>query len=338
MQAVSEPGSAPSPRHIPTPHDRLFKILFGDPERAADFLQMHLPDEIRRILSDKPPVLLDGNFVDETLSLRQSDLLYRVELRGGKEAFVYVLLEHMSKQDPRTPIRLATYILRVWDRHAEITPDGRLLLRPIIPLVIYNGPRRWNVPQSLIDLVDLDGGPLRELLRGFSYLVADLGHMSDRSLARGQELRAGILAMIHAYRRPPAARILVRILRLLPDGSSLEAAVVEFIVSVYSIKREELESAAREAKPKRWEAMMDTIAEQWLKEGEARGMELGMARGEARTRSAILVRLLKLRFGRLPAVVRKRIDGASQDQLDTWLDAVLDAPELEAVFTKAARD
>ena len=96
---------------------------------------------------------------------------------------------------------------------------------------------------------------------------------------------------------------------------------------VIRIQPEELESAAREAKPKRWEAMMNTIAEQWLKEGEARG--------EARTRSAILVRLLKRRFGRLPAGVRKRIDGASQDQLDTWLDAVLDAPEWEAVFRKS---
>ena len=327
MQAVSEPGSAQSSRYIATPHDRLFKKLLGDPERAADVLQMHLPDEIRRILSDKPPVLPDGNYIDETLGLRQNDLLYRVELRGGKKAFVYVLLEHLSNQDLRTPLRLATYILRIWDRHAETTPDGRLLLRPVISLVIYHGPRRLNVPQSLSDLVDLDDGPLRELLRGMHYLVVDLGHVSEGSLARGRELRAGVLAMIYAYRRPPAARILVRILRLLLDGSSLEAAVVDFIVSVCSIKREDLESAAREVKPKRWESMMDTIAEQWLKEGEARG--------EARARSAILSRQLRHRFGRLPAGVRKRIDGASEDQLDTWLDAVLDAPELEAVFRRA---
>ena len=103
---------------------------------------------------------------------------------------------------------------------------------------------------------------------------------------------------------------------------------MEHIVSVYSIEPEDLASAARKAKPERWEAMMGTIAEQWLKEGEARG--------EARTRTAIFARLLEHRFGPLPARVRKRIDGASQKQLDAWLDNVLDAPNLKAVFRKVA--
>ncbi len=75
---------------------------------------------------------------------------------------------------------------------------------------------------------------------------------------------------------------------------------------------------------------MGTIAERWLKEGEARG--------EARTRTAILARQLEHRFGPLPAGVRKRIDGATQEQLDTWLDTVLDAPELQTVFSNASGD
>ena len=68
-----EPGT--SSRSLPTPHDRLFKLLLSDPVRAEDFLHMHLPVDIRKLLSDKPPVLVDGSFVDKKLGLRQSDLL-----------------------------------------------------------------------------------------------------------------------------------------------------------------------------------------------------------------------------------------------------------------------
>lgn len=142
MQDDSDHGTGPASRNLPTPHDRLFKLLLSDPVRAADFLHMHLLVAIRKLLGDKPPVLVDGSFVDETLGLRQSDLLYRVELCTGREAFVYVPLEHLSKPDPRIPLRLSTYILRIRERHAESTPDGCLLLPPVILFVITTAKER----------------------------------------------------------------------------------------------------------------------------------------------------------------------------------------------------
>ena len=80
---------------------------------------------------------------------------------------------------------------------------------------------------------------------------------------------------------------------------------------------------------------MGTVAETWTKQaqaegkarGEARGRAEGLAEGEAKS----LTRLLERRFGPLPRPVRDRIAAASLEQLDTWLDAILDAPSLEAV-------
>jgi hypothetical protein len=45
-----------------------------------------------------------------------------------------------------------------------------------------------------------------------------------------------------------------------------------------------------------------------------------------------LTRLLTRRFGPLPEWVAPRVQQASATQLDTWLDRVLDAPTLEAIF------
>ena len=72
MQASPDRESEPATDKPPTPHDALFKVLLGHPDRAAEFLQMHLPKRIRKLLSDAPPVLLDGHYVDEMLRYSQS--------------------------------------------------------------------------------------------------------------------------------------------------------------------------------------------------------------------------------------------------------------------------
>ncbi len=81
---------------------------------------------------------------------------------------------------------------------------------------------------------------------------------------------------------------------------------------------------------------MGTAAQVWFEQGEARGEARGKAAGitEGRTegKSETLARLLERRFGPPPDEVRSRIAGAGLEQLDRWLDAVLDAPTLDAVF------
>lgn len=57
-------------------------------------------------------------------------------------------------------------------------------------------------------------------------------------------------------------------------------------------------------------------------------IEKGKLEGE----SLALQRLLSKRFGPLPAGVLARIDSATPDQIESWLDAVLDAPTLEVIF------
>ena len=62
-----------------------------------------------------------------------------------------------------------------------------------------------------------------------------------------------------------------------------------------------------------------------------------ISRGEVRGRASVLNRLLERRFGSIPATVRKRVRSAAGDELDAWLDAVLEAPTLEAVFEGTPR-
>ena len=72
-----------------------------------------------------------------------------------------------------------------------------------------------------------------------------------------------------------------------------------------------------------------------LAEGLASGERLGMARGEqlgiAKGESKTLTKILELRFGHLPEAIRARI-ASDASTLDLWVDRVVDAASLDAVF------
>ena len=88
------------------------------------------------------------------------------------------------------------------------------------------------------------------------------------------------------------------------------------------------------------ETPVGTIAESLLRQGEERGLAegevLGLAKGEergmAKGKAETLARLLERRFGTLPGNIRHRVATADPVQVDTWLDALLDAPDLGSVF------
>ena len=48
--------------------------------------------------------------------------------------------------------------------------------------------------------------------------------------------------------------------------------------------------------------------------------------------AAVLERQLILRFGPLSGVTRAQLDGAPPEQLVHWVDRILDAPTIDAVF------
>jgi hypothetical protein len=60
-----------------------------------------------------------ASFVDEALQWRYSDLLFTAPL-DGRDAYVYLLVEHQSSLDPLMAFRMLRYVTRIWD-----PPTGR---------------------------------------------------------------------------------------------------------------------------------------------------------------------------------------------------------------------
>lgn len=317
------------------PHDALFRALLDDQQRAAALLRDYLPAEIAAQLSEDLPVPVEGTFIDELLQETQSDRLFEVRLRSGRPALIYALLEHKSVPDARTPLQLLGYMVRIWNARGGTSKDALLRLPPIIPLVFYHGRRTWTVPRSVLDCIEMDE-ELEPFVRSLRYELHDLGSIAFDALSRDDSVRAVLAALTCRLLEDELAERLRAIFALLPDGSQLETQVLGYIVSTVEMTVPVLTEALRKAKPDRWEAMMSTVAEEWIKRGEARGKQLGLmegeARGEARGKAALLLRLIERRFGPAPETVRARISAADSADLDAWADSAIDAPSLDDVF------
>ena len=75
------------------------------------------------------------------------------------------------------------------------------------------------------------------------------------------------------------------------------------------------------------------IAEEERLEGMQIGLQEGRQEGRQEAESLVLQRLLVKRFGALPKDKKAAIAVASIEQLEIWLDRVLDAESLENVFS-----
>lgn len=60
--------------------------------------------------------------------------------------------------------------------------------------------------------------------------------------------------------------------------------------------------------------------------------EKGLAEGRARDAAEALARVLEKRFGVVPPLLRERIFAANFVQIEAWVERVVDAPDLQAVF------
>ena len=69
-------------------------------------------------------------------------------------------------------------------------------LPPIIPMVVYNGGQRWNVPDGIAEMIQAGQGPSElSYLPGERYILRNLVELPLESLSSDPGLKAGFVAM-----------------------------------------------------------------------------------------------------------------------------------------------
>lgn len=166
-----------------TPHDRLFKSTFSQPEHAIELLRSLLPADIAQHLDFATLRVESGSFIDEKLRTRFSDLLFSIRI-AGRRAYLYVLCEHQSRTERFMCLRLLRYVTDIWTEHLKKHTRARYL-PVVIPIVVHHGKRGWTAPVGLRDLYDAPPEVVEAVLPfvpNFRFVLDDLAPQSDEAL------------------------------------------------------------------------------------------------------------------------------------------------------------
>jgi predicted transposase/invertase (TIGR01784 family) len=320
-------------RPIPNPHDTFFRRLFGRPEVAAEFFRLYLPPEVVAELDLSKVKLEDASFVDEKLREHFSDLLFRVGLKRGGEAYVYLLLEHKSAPDERVALQLLRYVAQAWDRLPAPLPL-------IVPVVVYHGAAPWRVDKSLSGLFDpaVRGTVWRRYLPDFEYYLCDLSRYSDEELKGAEGLAAALKLLKHIFRSDLPEKlpeVFIETVRDLPEERARDQVrtMVSYLTESERVSEVQISEALLTAKTEggRMETVFDRLEKELIQRCLLQGREEGRKEGAA---ELVLIQLrrqvgkldqeIEGQVRALPVAKLKRLgesllDFESQDDLEKWL-------------------
>ena len=276
---------------IHQPHDRIFRAVFSNADEAAGLLQTALPSAIRDHFDWTTLTPLDGSFVDDEMRGSQSDLLYQIEhIETGQPISMYLLFEHQSSPDPWMRFRLLKYCCRIWETDHRHDPESSEL-RPIVPVVFYQGPRGWTYSTEFADLFP-------EAIRSwqwvprFKHELLDQTALEPEAVAGGVKGRITQLLMMAAFNRHVEAALqltaqLVLSLHASDDSNEFR----QFFVYLMATQDREVIERFRERLQRRGleqggEIM--TYAQELLAEGEAKGEVKGRIKGRVEVVEGLL--------------------------------------------------
>ena len=175
---------------INNPHDKFFKSSMSNHRVAKAFMQQHLPTSILSVTDLSTLELQKESYVDERLSQKITDILYRAKIKD-RDGYLYILTEHQSRPEPMMPFRLLDYTCQIMRHHVEDLDQH--VLPVVVPLVFYNGSKKYSHSTDIFDLFGESELLARQLLFKPFHLI-DLSQIPDDTLK--ENAWAGVLGFM----------------------------------------------------------------------------------------------------------------------------------------------
>ena len=300
---------------ISSPHDKFIRNLLSSPEISRDFFSNYLPDAVLKRIDAASIRPVKGSFIDRELREHFSDLLCKADTTDGRPGYIYCLLEHKSYPDRLVAFQLLRVMVKIWSgdlrkfrkrkkkaEKAGQSPPRPFRFAPVVPIVLYHGESKWNVPENFHALFDMDD-ELKFCVPNFRFPVADLSEYDDDQIKGEVMLRVALLLMKYIFSDELAER-LPGILGLLRDLASrntglefLETIILYLAKGTNKLTERKLGEALQKALPDLGGDAMTTLAEKWFQEGEKKGEEKGEEKGEKRAFLEMIETGLRLKFG-----------------------------------------
>jgi hypothetical protein len=183
-------------------------------------------------------------------------------------------------------------------------------LPPVLPIVLYNGQKRWTAATDLKDLLEAAPAGLEPYQPRIRYLLIDEGRYTDETLS---SLDRNLVAALFRLEKGWPPNVLLNVLTALldwlrdPQQESLRHAFTEWLKRVWSQPRLEKFSQADWSKANSLLEVHDMLAErinEWSEQLIQQGLQQGLQQGRTEEREKalatarqLLMDMSRLRFG-----------------------------------------
>ncbi len=278
--------------HQLSPHDALFKRFMSDIEIARDFLDIHLPDNVKVNCNLNTLAMTSGSFIDHELRQYCSDMLYSLNTGSGI-GYIYCLIEHQSSPDKLMAFRLHRYSIAAMHRHLE---QGNDKLPLVIPLLFYHGktspyPYSMNwldcfydpiLAQSIYSrdypLVDITTVPDKDILthRRVALLELVQKHIRSRDML---DIRISIADLVDRWKLPADLFRSLMYYIFERGNTSTPAILLNEIANKTQAHQEDLMTVAQYLRKQGFEMGIKQGHQGGYKQGIEKGMEQGLEQG-----------------------------------------------------------
>lgn len=276
-------------KNINNIHDKYVRESFSDPHRAAASLQTILPNDLKGLLNFTTLEVLQESYVDEALSEYFSDLVFEIQLHSpsDKKIAVSLLFEHKSKPDKNVLMQVGFYLFAHYHKCIlEKTP-----LIPVIPIIYYQGKRKWKVPK-LTNLFDKYPLAIQNYMPEINHIFVALHQVPDETLLAMQNTMMAVSMITQKWRHNPIkmASDIIRVFTLFQnefeDRNFLQQTFV-YMLSASDVKPEDVKKIIESIPSTIKEDIMTTyarIAQENIQIGEQigiqKGEQIGIQKGE----------------------------------------------------------
>jgi hypothetical protein len=350
---ITDPNLTTAPLDVREFDDRAVRWLLEPPENMRGVFKI-LAEQLGDRMDFSRMELLPASLIPAALRERRADLLVRVPFRSPEmvephEVIVFVLSEHLSKQDDLLPFWLLYDMVLIWEKQVRSwrkskTRKARQKLSPIIPVVIYTGEPEWKIPAALDHLMAL-AGLLTEFTPRFGFLQLNVPAATREDLARHpigmvlEMLQKGAVqselemetALVEAVGRVHELRE--------RDRDAWERVIMILYLLMYHRRSPDegarLSERLERALDEREGAMgiVETLASTLIEKGKNLGIDEGRREGKRegiRDGARRMARLVvEQKFGALRPTAVRRLNAMSLSQLDALARAVPDARSLD---------
>jgi len=278
-------------------YDKGYKYLLSIKKNFMEFMKIFVKVSWDEEITEEDIELMDKEFITVDFEKRESDLIYRIK-KGEKEAY-FLLLEIQSKVDRKMAYRLINYIVEIWRKCEK--KKGKFTLPKVIPCVLYNGKRSWNVPLELRELYE-DIEEYNEYLVNFKYILIDIHRYDPKYL-----LECGnVISSAFYFDSSKKENLEERLKNLTKSLAKADRETIKdfkrWIANVFSLSEEE--NTEVEKKFMREEVEMtdlQKVIREWRRDAEIAGRKEGMKQGELNSKVSSLIHILTKKLKESPS-------------------------------------